>query len=66
MAHLPRPGQELAYGKDDVLIQEKLGEEAKDGLQRIAHFHPKRTHNAGVVDGTITDYVSVWKHKPVA
>jgi hypothetical protein len=49
-AHLPRPGQE----------------ESKDGLHRIAHFHPKRTHNAGVVDGTITDYVGVWKHKLVA
>jgi hypothetical protein len=56
----------LAYSKDGVLLEDKLGEESKDGLHRIAHFHPKRAHNAGVVDGTITDYVGVWKHKLVA
>lgn len=65
-AHLPRPGQELAYSTDDVLLEEKLGPEAKDGLQRVAHFHPKKTHSAGITNGTVIDYVGVWKHKPVA
>jgi hypothetical protein len=63
---LSRPGQELAYSEDDVLLEEKLGPEAKDGLQRVAHFHPKKTHNAGIADGSVTDYVGVWKHKYVA
>ena len=65
-AHLPRPGQKLAYSEDDVLLKEKIGPEAKDGLQRVAHFHPKKTHNAGISNGSVTDYVGVWKHKPVA
>jgi hypothetical protein len=65
-AHLPRPGQKLAYGKDDVLLEEKLGPEAKDGLQKVAHFRPKKTHNAGITDGSVTDYVGVWKHKSIA
>jgi hypothetical protein len=63
---LPRPGQKLAYSEDDVLLKEKIGPEAKDGLQRVAHFHPKKTHNAGISNESVTDYVGVWKHKPVA
>lgn len=65
-AHLPRPGQKLAYSEDDVLLEEKLGAEAKDGLRRVAHFHPKKTHDAGITNGSVTDYVGVWKHKSVA
>jgi hypothetical protein len=65
-AHLPRPGQKLAYSKGGVLIEEELGSEARDGLQRIAHFHPKKTHDAGITNGSVTDYIGVWKHKFVA
>jgi methyl halide transferase len=65
-AHLPRPGQKLAYSENDVLLEENIGSEAKDGLRRVAHFHPKKTHNAGIADGSVTDYVGVWKHKSIA
>jgi methyl halide transferase len=36
--HLPRLGQELAYDEEGDLIVEKLEEEAKEGLVRLAHF----------------------------
>jgi hypothetical protein len=65
--HLTRPGKDLEYGRDGNFLEDKLGPQSKDGLQRIAHFHPKKTHGAGKSDeGRITDWVSVWKHKPTA
>jgi hypothetical protein len=63
---LSRPGQKLSYGEDDILLEEKLEPEAKDGLQRVVHFHPKKTHNVGITNGSVTDYVGVWKRKSVA
>ena len=63
MAHLPRPGQELPYGEDGSLLEEKLGEPSKDGLQRIEHFQPKRTHEIGYNEqGEVTDWIGVWAH----
>jgi hypothetical protein len=63
MGHLPRPGQELPYGEDGGLLDEKLGEPSKNGLQRIDHFQPKRTHEIGYnAAGKVTDWVSVWAH----
>ena len=63
MAHLPRPGKELPYAEDGELLESEIGEATKDGLQRIEHFQPKRTHEIGYAeDGTVTDWVSVWSH----
>ncbi|KAF8862451.1 S-adenosyl-L-methionine-dependent methyltransferase [Acephala macrosclerotiorum] len=63
MAHLPRPGQELEYGEDGELLEEKLGEPSSSGLVRIAHFQPERTHEIGYSsDGKVTDWISVWAH----
>ena len=63
MGHLPRPGQDLPYGEDGGLLDEKLGEPNKNGLQRIDHFQPKRTHEIGYnAEGKVTDWVSVWTH----
>ena len=62
--HLPRPGQELAYDEEGDLNVENLDDEAKDGLVRLAHFQPKRTHQVGMDnDGNVLDWVSVWGHK---
>lgn len=63
MAHLPRPGQELPYAEDGELLDSKLGEPSPDGLKRIEHFQPMRTHNIGYgADGKVTDWVSIWAH----
>lgn len=61
MAHLPRPGEELPYGEDGELLEEKLGEPSRSGLVRIVHFQPKRTHEIGYdSEGKVTDWISVW------
>lgn len=61
MAHLSRPGEELAYGEDGELLESKLGEPSKTRLHRIEHFQPKRTHEIGYdSEGKVTDWVSVW------
>ncbi|KAE9377904.1 thiol methyltransferas-like protein [Stipitochalara longipes BDJ] len=63
LAHLSRPGEELPYGENGELLDSKLGEPRKIGLQRIAHFQPKRTHQIGYdAEGRVTDWVSVWRH----
>jgi len=63
MAHLPRPGKELPYAEDGDLLELEIGEATKDGLQRIDHFQPERTHEMGYAEnGTITDWISVWSH----
>lgn len=63
MGHLPRPGEELSYSEDGDLQEQKLREPSKDGLKRIEHFQPKRTHEIGYnAEGRVTDWVSVWVH----
>ena len=62
-AHLPRPGEELSYGESGELLESKLGDPVSNGLQRIAHFQPKRTHEIGVnSEGKVTDWIGVWAH----
>ena len=61
MAHLPRPGEELAYGEDGSLLEDQLGEPSGSGLRRIEHFQPKRTHEIGYDEkGEVTDWVGIW------
>lgn len=63
MAHLPRPGEELPYDEVGDLLESQLGQPSAKGLQRIAHFQPKRTNKAGYsAEGKVTDWVSVWVH----
>jgi len=63
LAHLPRPGQELPYAEDGELLEAELEEPKKDGLVRIEHFQPQRTHSIGYdAAGKVTDWVSVWAH----
>ncbi|KAH8685710.1 thiol methyltransferase-like protein [Tricladium varicosporioides] len=62
-AHLPRPGERLPYGEDGSLRDDMLGKPSHLGLQRLAHFQPKRTHKIGYsAEGKVTDWVSVWSH----
>jgi len=58
-----RPGVELPYAEDGELLEMKLEEPSKNGLKRIAHFQPERTHQIGYdAEGKVTDWVSVWAH----
>lgn len=66
-AHLPHPGEELPYAEDGSLDESKIGEPAKNGLKRIEHFQPKRTHDVGYdAQGKVTDWISVWAHSSSA
>lgn len=63
VAHLSRPGQTLPYDDEKGLLESELKEPDEDGLERIEHFQPKRTHQIGYsADGKVTDWVSVWAH----
>jgi hypothetical protein len=65
MGHLPRPGKDLQYAENGSLVEDKLGPELKNGLERVEHFKPERTHAAGIIDGENTDFIGIWKHKLV-
>ncbi|KAJ4372910.1 hypothetical protein N0V83_003201 [Neocucurbitaria cava] len=59
---LKQPGQDISYG-DKGVVTETSRPEAKDGLARVAHYTPQRTHTVGVVNGIVRDCVSIWRHK---
>jgi hypothetical protein len=64
--HLPRPGQELPYDAEGDLLQDNLGPELENGLVRLEHFHPKRTHSVGIdKDGKVEDWIGIWGHKSI-
>ncbi|EOD45834.1 putative thiol methyltransferase protein [Neofusicoccum parvum UCRNP2] len=61
--HLSRPGEELKYGEDGHIIEERDEETKevprnKDGLIRVTHYQPNQTHEIGKG----TDWVSIWRH----
>lgn len=64
MAHLSRPGADLAYAYEtdhQVLVESKLKPAAKDALVRVMYYKPERTHDIGYDEnGVVTDHVSVW------
>ena len=61
VAYLSRPGESIEYGEDAVLegFDEERPERSRDGLVRMAHWQPERSHEIG--QGT--DWISVWKHQ---
>jgi hypothetical protein len=63
LAHLGRPGEEVKYGEDGKLVEEKETNNAGSpgGLRRLARVKPARTHKAGYdAEGKVTDFISVW------
>ena len=60
-AHLPRPGVDVPYDEEGPL-KDQLGEPTKDGLVRIAHYQPEKTHAIGTKEGVVMDWIGVWKH----
>lgn len=59
---LKRPGKEIEYDDKDVVVVTERPE-ADDALVKIAHYTPRRTHNAGVIKEIVRDSVSMWRHK---
>lgn len=60
LAYLSRPGEDIEYGEDAVIkgFQEDKLERTEEGLIRVAHWQPEKTHEVGKG----TDWISVWKH----
>jgi hypothetical protein len=63
-ALLRHPGEELPYDDSGNLLESQLGDPSKTGLQQIAHFQPKRTHEfmGYNTPGNISDWIGVWIH----
>ena len=63
VAHLSQPGKVVPYDKDGAVAVDSAVSPAGNGLKRLAHFRPPRSHQAGYDDdGNMDDYVSVWGH----
>lgn len=61
-AHLPRPGKEIKYDEEGKIEEASVAKPVKNGLKRLEHFQPKKSHDIGYVDGKLTDWVGVWVH----
>ncbi|KAI9881484.1 MAG: hypothetical protein M1830_000047 [Pleopsidium flavum] len=55
--HLSHPGEDLPYDGEGNIKADILRRASKGGLERVAHWQPKRTHEIGKG----TDWVSIWR-----
>jgi hypothetical protein len=56
------PGAEIMYDSGGKVVA--TGRAVSDkALVKVAHWKPERTYKVGIVNGEVTDRVSVWKHK---
>lgn len=58
--HLSHPGTDIPYDEGGHVKEGTLGEPSDEGLERIAHWQPERTHAIGKG----TDWVGIWRHRP--
>ncbi|KAL8760689.1 MAG: hypothetical protein Q9184_003136 [Pyrenodesmia sp. 2 TL-2023] len=59
LEHLSHPGKELPYDESGHVKVESSGRSDPEGLERIDHWQPERTHAIGKG----TDWISVWRHR---
>ncbi|KAI4203032.1 MAG: hypothetical protein LQ346_001879 [Caloplaca aetnensis] len=57
--HLAHPGRELPYDDSGHVKVESSERSDPEGLERIDHWQPERTHAIG----KDTDWISVWRHR---
>ncbi|KZM18894.1 Methyl halide transferase [Ascochyta rabiei] len=58
---LKQPGEGISYDEGGVVVASER-QEGPGALRRVAHYTPRRTHDAGVIKGVVRDSVSVWRH----
>ena len=64
MEHLSHPGEKVAYDTEGHVKSNPLVEPSPHGLERVAHFTPKDTHNIGKDEqGNVRDFVAIWRHR---
>ena len=63
-AQLEHPGEKIYTNDTDAIVDDKyIGiPPAKDGLKRLLHIKPQRTHPAGMDGDVVEDWISVWAH----
>ncbi|CAJ2502929.1 Uu.00g103230.m01.CDS01 [Anthostomella pinea] len=62
MAYLSAPGEAVATDERGGVLRGQPGPSRDDGLKRLLHVKPRRTHDAGAKDGGVQDCISVWSH----
>ena len=64
MEHLSSPGKEVVYEENGEIRMNPLERASDDGLERVAHWQPERTHRVGMDEhGNVRDWVAVWRHR---
>ena len=61
VAYLSKPGVPVQYDSEGLVtgVNEENPDRNADGLVRMAHYQPVRTHEIGKG----TDWISVWRHQ---
>ncbi|RWA15060.1 hypothetical protein EKO27_g34 [Xylaria grammica] len=62
LEYLSNPGAQPQTDKYGGVIAEQTQSLAPGGLKRLVHAKPERTHESGMKDGRVQDYISVWSH----
>ncbi|PGH15351.1 hypothetical protein AJ79_02517 [Helicocarpus griseus UAMH5409] len=63
MEHLSHPGEDLPYENGHVKGN-PLREVSPNGMERISHWQPERTHAVGKDDaGNVQDWVAIWRRR---
>lgn len=64
-AYLSRPGSPVpALDSNGAVVPGDYAPPPRDdGLERLAHLKPRRTHPAGAKGGDVQDRISVWRHR---
>ncbi|WEW60429.1 S-adenosylmethionine-dependent methyltransferase [Emydomyces testavorans] len=64
MEHLSHPGENVPYDDAGHIKTNPLQRPSEDGLERVAHWQPERTHEVGLDDdGNVMDWVSIWRRR---
>ncbi|KAL1955932.1 hypothetical protein VTO42DRAFT_7917 [Malbranchea cinnamomea] len=64
LEHLSHPGEDVPYDENGYIKSDPLREPSPNGLERVAHWQPQRTHAVGKSDdGTVQDWVSIWRRR---
>ncbi|KAI1495209.1 S-adenosyl-L-methionine-dependent methyltransferase [Biscogniauxia mediterranea] len=64
-AYLSAPGETVPTDEHGGVLmkeEEEVGPRQGNGLRRLLHMKPRRTHSIGTKDGTVQDWISVWSH----
>ncbi|ODH26282.1 hypothetical protein ACO22_04703 [Paracoccidioides brasiliensis] len=63
MEHLSHPGEDVVY-ENGYVKSDPLRGASPNGLERVAHWQPERTHAVGKDEaGNVQDWVAIWRRR---